>query len=400
VTDAVPTRKHIKILIVDDEPRVLVAIKRFLDRVFDVSVADNPREGLDLLAERTFHVVIADLKMPLMDGLQFLERAARAAPDTVRVLATGHADLDSAIAAINQGHVYRFLRKPFRPEILLNTINAAIVQHELIVAERVLLEETLHGALKAMIDLLGVVNPEIFGRATSIKKMVLEVAEAVPVEVDWQVGVAAMLSQIGHVTLPAETAARVFRGDELTSDEEVMVRRVPEAVEHLLGNIPRLEGVRDILAHQDVRYDGRSGMPGRRKEQEIPVGARLLKVALDFDKLRWRVGSVERTIEMLQERAGWYDPEILTGAVRVFAKEEDMSAVQRVRVKDLELGMVLLDDIRSEAGMVLLGRGQEVTPAVLARIQNYWGVAMGEWVVEVLPVPLEPESSAEVTARA
>lgn len=76
-----------------------------------------------------------------------------------------------------------------------------------------------------------------------------------------------------------------------------------------------------------------------------------------------------------------------------------MGAAQRVRVKDLELGMVLLDDIRAAAGMVLLSRGQEVTPVILARIQNYSGFAMGEWVIEMLPVPVELESSEEVTVR-
>jgi hypothetical protein len=121
-------------------------------------------------------VVVSDLQMPGMDGITLLSSLRKVSPDTVRVLLTGHADVDAAIAAVNEGNIFRFLRKPCPPGALLRALEASVEQYRLITAERVLLEQTLRGSLKTLTDILAFVNPVAFGRAIRSRKIVGEFA--------------------------------------------------------------------------------------------------------------------------------------------------------------------------------------------------------------------------------
>ena len=102
-----------KILFVDDEPNVLAAFQRQLRRQFEVETAPSGREGLALLQKaRDYAVVVADMRMPEMNGVEFLKEVKTAAPEAVRIMLTGNADQGTAIEAINQGRIFSFLHKP------------------------------------------------------------------------------------------------------------------------------------------------------------------------------------------------------------------------------------------------------------------------------------------------
>jgi response regulator RpfG family c-di-GMP phosphodiesterase len=246
-----------RILCVDDEPAVLQGLALHLSRRYHLETATSGAEGLLVLRQDpTIAVVVSDMRMPGMDGAAFLARARDTAPDAVRMLLTGQADMDATIAAINQGGIFRFLTKPCPPRTLLTAIEAAVEQHRLVTAERVLLEQTLHGAIKALTDILALTNPVAFGRATRIKAMVSELCAKLEVRETWQVEVAAMLSQLGAMTLPPETAEKLHSGVPLTPEEQKMVARAPLVTEQLVRNVPRLDGVADILAAQARRRKG------------------------------------------------------------------------------------------------------------------------------------------------
>jgi DNA-binding NtrC family response regulator len=162
-----------RVLCVDDEPNVLEGLRRQLRRHFSVATANGGILALEVLErEGPFAVVVSDMRMPEMDGAAFLGRVREQAADTVRVLLTGQADLDATIAAVNEANIFRFLTKPCPTESLITALNAAVEQHRLIMAERVLLEQTLHGSVKALTDILGLANPTAFGRAARAKKYV------------------------------------------------------------------------------------------------------------------------------------------------------------------------------------------------------------------------------------
>src|SRR5918911_2964995 len=159
-----------RVLCVDDEPNVLEGLRRTLGGHYRVRTAVGGAAGLEAIErEGPFAVVVSDLRMPEMDGVAFLSRVRQRSPDTVRVLLTGQADLDAAIAAVNEGHIFRFLSKPCAQPVLFQALAAAEEQYRLITAERVLLEQTLYGSIKALTDILALAVPSAFGRAVRAK---------------------------------------------------------------------------------------------------------------------------------------------------------------------------------------------------------------------------------------
>lgn len=131
-----------KILLVDDEPAVLEGYKRLLYRHFAVDTAPSGESGLALMhVAGPFSVVISDMRMPGMNGAEFLAAAREKAPNTVRMLLTGHADLDAAIDAVNRGKIFRFLSKPCPKEVLVDAINEGIAQYRAAETEKELAEK-------------------------------------------------------------------------------------------------------------------------------------------------------------------------------------------------------------------------------------------------------------------
>jgi|WetSurMetagenome_2_1015567.scaffolds.fasta_scaffold24469_3 response regulator RpfG family c-di-GMP phosphodiesterase len=355
-----------KLLCVDDEIQVLEGLALNLRRGYTVCTAASAAAGLEALEhEGPFAVVISDLRMPFMDGTEFLARVRAVAPDTVRMLLTGNADVESAIAAVNHGQIFRFLRKPCPPDELRMAIDAAAEQYRLVTAERVLLEETLHGSIKTLIDILAMTNPLVFGRATRIKNHVAELAREIGLPCRWQVEVAAMLSQLGSISLPEETVDRLHYGKELSAEEQAMLARMPRVTDDLLANIPRLEPVREILAAQGLPFRG--GLSAR----EAPTGGNVLKIAADFDELESRGFGMAEALDTMRGRTDSYDPGILEAFIRLKGARGERQEIREIHVSALRIGMVFAEDVRTRAGVLLVARGYEVAPSFMARMRNF-----------------------------
>jgi diguanylate cyclase (GGDEF)-like protein len=312
-----------------------------------------------------FAVIVSDLRMPEMDGVTLLQKARQCSPDTVRVLFSGNADLHDAIEAVNKGAIFRFLLKPCPRVILALTLKAAMEQHQLLSAERVLLEQTLHGSIKALTDILSLAAPLAFGRATRVRQTVRSLVAAFEISDCWHIEVAAMLSQVGCVILPPATAGKVYQGEPLNDIEQAMLGRMPAIVEQVLGNIPRLEPVLEILRAQDRRLDGFTS-PDR---ELIPWGARALKLAMDLDILESQGMAASEALNVMRSRSGWYDTEILE-KLTLLRGAEQQAGVEELSLSHLRPGMVLAQDVRTEQGGLLLARGQEVTAGLLEKLRN------------------------------
>lgn len=359
-----------RILCVDDEPNVLEAFRRQLRRHFEVVTAGGGPEGLRTIAENNgFAVIVSDLRMPEMDGIQFLARVRERSPDSVRIMLTGNADVESAIKAVNEGDLFRFLTKPCPPEQLISTLESGVEQYRLINAEKELLEKTLKGSIKILTDILSLICPAAFGRASRVRRLARRIAAHLNVQKVWQVEIAAMLSQVGCVTVPEETLTKVYSGSKLSPEEERMFRNHTRIGSDLIANIPRLEEVAGIIAHQESQFDGSN------PDGQIPLGARILKVALDYDSLEKGDGDPWEAVEQIRSRKGSYDPEVVKALERVTA-EDTKHEIQFVQIEDLTNKMILGDDIKSRAGVLLIAKGQEVTSTLKERLKNI--VELGE----------------------
>jgi DNA-binding NtrC family response regulator len=202
-----------QILLVDDEPSLLDGLRRVLSNEFSVHTASGGDAGLNSLTESgPFAVVVSDMRMPGMNGVQFLRMVRERWPETVRLMLTGNADIQTAIDAVNEGSVFRFLTKPCAEDILRDALKAAMAQHGLIIAERELLEKTLHGCIKVLTEILALVNPAAFSRTSRVHLTVKHMATRLGLRDSWRYEVAAMLSQIGCVAFDTETVEAVCAG--------------------------------------------------------------------------------------------------------------------------------------------------------------------------------------------
>jgi len=384
-------RNRATVLCVDDEEQVLAGLSLHLRRRYAVATATRGASGLEILRrDPSIAVVVSDMRMPGMDGAEFLRQARQFAPDSVRLLLTGQLDVESAIAAVNEGQVFRFLTKPCPPPALLAAVDAAVEQHRLVTAERVLLEQTLHGSIQTLVDVLSLTNPVSFGRATRIKQHASELAAQLEMKERWQLEVAAMLSQLGTITLPAETVERVCYGQPLSDAEQAMVARVPAVTEQLLANIPRLEVVREILAAWPRSYRADASPPEDAQKALALRAAHVLRVAVDFDLLESQGHDSEIAVATLRGRRDLYDPAVVAALVAIRAADSRRKQVRELSIGAVGLGMVFAEDVRLTSGTLLVARGYVVTPSFLERISNFTAGTVREPVRVFLSTGIAP----------
>ncbi len=375
-----------KLLLVDDEPSVLDALRRTHRRNYDLSTALGGAEGLAAIRdEGPFDVVISDYQMPEMNGATFLSKVAEAAPDTVRMMLTGNADLRSAIEAVNTGRVFRFLTKPCEPEVFVASVEAAAEQVRLRRAEKELLEGTLKGSIEVLSEILSLADPDAFGRANRVRGYVEQVVELLGLPDPWMVESAALLSQVGCVALPGDLLARAAAGQELTPEQSQAYERHPSIGAKLLARIPRLEEVARIVEHQGTPYDELSKNKGI--SVAVKRGCQVLAACLAFDELLTLGATKKDALRAMSERSGAYPP----GLVKVVSRLEPVGAdavARDVLVAELREGMILAQSVRSRANTLIVTEGQRITASLLERLRNHHQLRGVQEPIRVLVTPV------------
>jgi response regulator RpfG family c-di-GMP phosphodiesterase len=327
-------------------------------------------------------VIVSDMRMPGMDGAALLAKVRELHPDTVRVLLTGEPGRDAVVSAVNRGQIFRFLTKPCPPEELLACIEAAVDQYRLVTAERVLLEQTLIGCIRALVDVLALTNPIAFGRASRLRQQAMSFAEHLGcAQGYWQLEAAAMLSQIGYLSLPPELVEKIYYGESLTPEERVLSEGVPEVAVNLVGHIPRLEPVLQVL--QALTYSNEQ--LARLGDGTIGTAARILLLAIDFDALTSKGHTPDTAMQLLQQRAERYGAKLTTDFATYLGTASGEMQVIETPLRLVRPGMVILQDVRTELGTLLVARGFEVTERFIERMKNFGPGLLGERVTVRVP---------------
>jgi CheY-like chemotaxis protein len=372
------------VLLVDDESEILEALSLQLRRDHKVLTAESGDDALRLLADSgPVAAVISDLRMPGMDGVELLRRVQLEYPDTTRVLHTAQSDLSAAIAAINDGGVYRYLAKPVRTDELRATVQDAVELYGRSTTERRLLDTTLRASLQALFGVLELASPVAFARAGRIRTLVAELCAAMQLDSLWEIEVAAMASQLGAVTIPPTVLQKLDKGLPVTEDEQVMVDAMPGVAVQLLKGIPMLDDVLDIVRGLGALRHGEK--PARQKSPLIGTAVDVVRTAIDYETLESRGMEVESAIVVLECRDNTaLDVLAVLRAIKGIRTKVN-EKVRGLRVVDLEVGMRVAEDIVATNGLVLIGRGMVVTSLLLDRLGNY--ARMIEIIEPVLAVP-------------
>ncbi|MDB6082543.1 MAG: Response regulator [Gammaproteobacteria bacterium] len=362
-----------RVLFVDDEPNVLDAIQRTLRKQLDLHTAASGAEGLVKLREcGPYALVISDMRMPVMNGAQFLAKVRDVAPDTVRMILSGHADLEATIAAVNEGHIYRFLSKPCPPDQLFAAVTDGLQQFRLLTAEKVLLEQTLSGSIKMLIEILGFVSPAASSRASRLQRYTIGLSTALNLGARWEWGLSAYVSQIGCVALPREILSKVEAAQLLTEEEKKLYEAHPEIASKLLAAIPRLEDVAAIVTAQFGSMSF-AGKPEDFRQWDVRgIGQLLLRTSIEFDRLITRGVGREAAAQTLAASKLGLQRAVISAlsSLEVMGQQH---VVRQIRLRELAPGMILDEDLVSPKGIRLVPSGQEVTQTLIVRLNSIAG---------------------------
>jgi CheY-like chemotaxis protein len=337
-------------------------IRRLLFKSFEVVAVESGAAALALLEhDDDFAVVVSDMRMPNMNGAELLAEIRRLKPDLTRLLLTGHADLDAAIAAVNRGQIFRFLTKPCPPEELAAALHDAVAQHRLVTSERVLLEQTLVGSVRALSEVLALVHPAVFGPTMRQHARALALGRRLGAPHAWQIEVASMLLSVGYVVLPGEVASKLRAGETLDSAESEMAAQVPGVIERVLSHIPRLEQVRALLRSYEALRSRQTG-------GDEPLEARTLFAVTQLTALEARGQSTAQAIRDLRA-SGQHDEQLIEALLAVCQPKPP--AIRALRLDEIASGMTLAADVTTKGGLLIVAHGQPVTEQLLLRVRNF-----------------------------
>jgi response regulator RpfG family c-di-GMP phosphodiesterase len=371
-----------KVLFVDDDPNVLAGYQRNLRKQFAIDISTQGVEALEMLQKNgPYEVIVADMQMPGMNGVEFLEKARDFSPKTVRIMLTGNADQLSAVRAVNEGSVFRFLTKPCSSSDLGKAIEAGVHNYRLVEAEHALLDKTLNGAIQVLLEILSILDPESFGHSRTLRQYVKGYVQSRNLANAWAFETAAMLCPIGFITIPADVLRKARAGAYLAGDEKDMLIRVPRTGSELIAEIPRLEEISQVVLYQEKRFDGTGFPHDAVAGTSIPLGSRLIKIFYDFIRLEQTGLSRERAIQEMGRRTGYYDSALLESCVAFLlnahplVSEAESGSITKIMLRDLKPGVRLASDVKTREGVLIIAAGAAVTPLLLERLRNFARIA-------------------------
>jgi hypothetical protein len=281
------------------------------------------------------------------------------------------------------------LTKPCDPETFTKALNAGIDQHSLITAEKQILSQTLNSSLQVMVEILSMVNPTAFSRANRVKRMACDIAAKLKVTKIWEVEIAAMLSQVGCITVPEETLQKIAKAEPLLEHELQLYSQHPKVAHDLIERIPRMKAVAQIIRNQNRRMnDVFESNNGNSETSDVKSGSQILKVVLDFDKMLETGNLPHQAFMEMSERVGWYDQSVLVVLKEIIDRASEEFIEIEIDVRKLQPGMLLNKPVYSNRKALLLSAGQDITQTLIMRLISFAVSGMMPNTVHV-SVPLD-----------
>lgn len=423
-----PPRRSVTILCVDDEPNILSSLRRlFRAHGYLTLIAESGTAGLKILETEEVDLVISDMRMPEMDGACFLEHVRMRSPATIRLLLTGHADIQSILNAINCGEIYRYITKPWDDHDIVLTVRLALERQALEREKQDLeaLTRKQNESLKALnaslefkvqertielnkaLDSLVSTNEKLrTSFLTSIKvfssliemrggtlaghsRRVADVARRIAAEMGMdehetqEIFLAGLLHNIGKIGFSDALLAMpvsAMKGENLGA-----YRKYPVRGEQLLMSLDDLRGAAALIRSHQERFDG-MGFPYGLSGFNIPCGSRILALASDYENLQHGVlvqrslRPEEAKIMILQNPGIRYDPKVVTAFKNIMGGRADdvpPKAQMKERVlaslapADLKPGMVVARDLFAPDGLLLLSANHTLSARLILQMQEY-----------------------------
>ena len=324
-----PSEFNQKVLFVDDEPNVLEALARQLRDRFVVDTAGGGEEALNMVRDRgPYAVVVSDKNMPVMDGVELLARVREMAPDTVRMMLTGYADLDTTVQAVNEGRIFTFLTKPCDYKILSRAISEGVQQYQRVLDARELhavkkLKQALEAVVSGFTRLVEARDPYTAGHQKRVAQLAEALARKMGLDSEQVEGIriAALIHDIGKNYVPAQFLNKPGRLSEM----EMTVIRFHSLVGYEVLEPLHFDGhpIGEIVLQHHERMNG-SGYPHGLSGNEILLEARIIAVADVVEAMsshrpyRPAIGIEGALQEIAVNRGLLYDPGVVDTCLDLF----------------------------------------------------------------------------------
>lgn len=400
-----------RLLLVDDERNILRSIQRLLlMEDYEIFTAENGQEALDILRDNEIAVIMSDQRMPGMDGIELLKRAAEISPDTIRVMLTAFAETKTFIGSVNEARVSRLLLKPWHDDLLKSVIRDAIGQYNQVAENRVLqtaltekvrafeelnatfekllTERTLalkksrdemmgafRGVAKTLTEVLETFSHGLrgHGRRVAVLSRMLAESENMAPDIIENVELAGQLHDIGLVSVPREIIGK--SAQNWTRQETRLFQRHAELGYELTRNIPGFEEIANVVLCHHEAYDG-SGYPGSRRGDKIPLGARIIAIANLFDRVMFPRGGAffasrgQAKGVILREAGASLDPALARAFIeKVYPETEFLESDEiELPLSELTPGMELSRDILNVNGIVLVKQDTVLTERLIDKL--------------------------------
>lgn len=413
------------ILFVDDEKNILSSLKRlFRPVVENIFIAESGAEGLEILNKESVDIIVSDMRMPEMDGAEFLGKISEKWPDTIRILLTGYADITSTINAINKGSIYRYISKPWEDNDIIISVRQALEQ-KFIREERDRLLALTNKQNEELMDLNANLEAKVTARTEEVQQTmaqleitheslknnyestikvfssIIELREGGKSEDNERVTelaiklakitgmsesdmpqlyFASLLRNIGRIGFDDELIRKPY--ESLSNEEKATVRQHPVIGHGVLMGLDYLQDAANIIRSQYERYDG-EGFPDTLKGDEIPMGAKIIRLVSDYYGYQTglistkHLSEVETRERIKRKRGMTYDPKLVDILYDVLdlennAKTEESTIIHEKSIKSssLKIGMELTRDLTLKSGVVLLNKGQILSEKLIRAIKK------------------------------
>lgn len=408
------------LLFVDDEPNILAAMRRlFRPLGYRIFIAEGGAQGLEVIASEKIDLVISDMRMPEMDGAQFLEQVRLRSPESTRILLTGYADMASTIDAINKGQIYRYIAKPWEDNDIVLTVRHALERKQL-EREKERLEALTQRQNEELKDLNANLEDKVKARTEELRqtmgfldiaheklkksfftsilvfsnllelregamaghsRRVADIARKLALRLGMgeaeaqDVMVAGLLHDIGKIGLPDNLLHKPF--SMLAGEEYSAVAKHPIVGQTALMALEQLNGAASLIRSHHERLDGK-GYPDGLAGMAIPLGARVLVVANDYDAVQLghllskRLNAQDALTFIKEGRGNRYDPQVVDAFIKMMGGTGEVAKVREVALRpaNLKNGMVLTRDIISKNGFLMLARDYLLDDTLIEQLKK------------------------------
>ena len=336
------------------------------------TLAVNGMDAYSLIKFQPPDLVLLDILMPEMDGYEVLEniKADEDLNYIPVIMITAVDETESIISCLEMG-AEDYIVKPFNSSLLKARINGSLEKKRLWDAEKDLLEKTLKGSIEVLVEILSLSNPKAFSRSLRIQKYVRLIVKSMKLKDQWSFEVAALLSQLGSITLPDEILEKSYETDamELSKGELKLFKSLPSLSKKILEKIPRLEMIAAMIGEQQRLY-GFDNDPddASKKSKNINLGGDILRVTLEYDNLVMNGEPDRKALEILGQNSSYCNPNVVEALASQLLNEIKVQAVP-LNINELKPGMILDEHVRAKnTKMLLVSRGTVISQVMIERL--------------------------------